>query len=144
MRKTAWLLMVLCLAGIAAPLGVMAAQISAADVAGKPDVFLKVVQEPDPMLLGHWGCTHVTKHKKSGESFNEPIEYRLVQVDGQYALYFYRYKSRLQKTYRGWREWILKGDRIIGPPDIEIFVQDGAVYYQWKDDPPTKMSRLEP
>lgn len=144
MKRAILLIAVLCLVGVVSSPGVRAAEITAAHVAGKPDVYLKVEQEPDPLLLGHWGCTHVTKYPKTGETFKEPIEFWLLKVDGKYAIYFNRYKSRLDKTYRGWREWSLKGDRVVSPPDIEISVQDGAVYYQWKNDPPTKMTRIGP
>lgn len=118
------------------------AEITAADVSGKPDVLMKVAQEPNPLLLGHWACTHTTTVFKTGETFKEPIEYWLLKVEGGYALYFYRFKRGHEKKYRGWREWTLKGDEIINSPYLTIFVKDGGVYYQWKNDNPTQMTRL--
>lgn len=117
------------------------AEITPTDIASKPNVFMKVSQEPNPLLLGHWGCTNVVT--KSGDTFAEPIEYWLLKVDGKYALYFFRYKPSARKEYRGWREWYLKGDEISAPPEISIFVKGNEVYFQWKGDSPTKMMRID-
>jgi len=121
----------------------LAAEISPRDVAGRPDPPMKVAQEPNPLLLGHWGCIHTTTVSKTGDKFKEPIEYWLVKREDQYGIYFFRNKRGGMKTYRGWREWTLAGDRIVTEVGVSIFVKDGDVYYEWKNDPPTKMSRLE-
>jgi hypothetical protein len=123
-------------------IGELRPQISPQDVAGKPDPPMKVAREPNPLLLGHWGCRHITRVMKTGETFEEPVEYWLVQKDGQYGLFFYRDKKRKMKQYRGWRDWTLDGDRIVSEVGVSIFVRDGEVYYEWKNDPPTRMSRV--
>ncbi|MHC1744382.1 MAG: hypothetical protein AB9873_15295 [Syntrophobacteraceae bacterium] len=143
MKKLAVVAIVFCLAWVHAVSTGRCAEISSGDVASKPDVFMRVVQEPNPLLLGHWGCTHTTTVAKTNEKYQEPIEYWLLKVDGKYAVYFYRFKQGKEKRYRGWREWYLKGDEISAPPQISIFVKGSDVYYQWKDDPPTRMTRIE-
>lgn len=143
MKKLAVAAAVFCLAWAYFVVAVLGAEISRGDVSGKPEVYAKVVQQPNPVLLGHWGCTHTTKVFKTGEIFTEPIEYWLLKVEDRYALYFYRYKHGKEKKYRGWREWTVKTDEISSPPEISIFAKDGAVYYQWKDDKPTQMTRIE-
>ncbi|MCU0574568.1 MAG: hypothetical protein MUC41_16475 [Syntrophobacteraceae bacterium] len=120
-----------------------ASRIRPGDVAGAPDPPMTVAQEPNPLLLGHWGCTHVTTVLKTGEKFNEPIEYWLVKKGDQYGLYFYRHKRGGEKRYRGWRAWTINGDRIVSEVGVTIFVKDGEVYYDWKSDPPTRMTRLD-
>ncbi len=143
MKKLIGLAVFACfLAGLSLGSG-RAAEISLRDVAGVPDPPMKVLQEPNPLLLGHWGCTHTTTVFKTGEKFKEPIEYWLVKKGDQYGLYFFRNKRGGMRKYRGWREWTLKGDRIVTEVGVSIFVKDGEVYYEWKNDPPTRMSRLE-
>jgi hypothetical protein len=142
MKKLAAVAAVFCLAWAFGVVSARCAEITPGDVAGKPDVFLKVVQEPNPLLLGHWGCTHTTTHFKSGETSKEPVEYWLVKVGDRHALHFYRFKRSQDKKYKGWREWTVKGDEITSP-EIVIFVKDGAVHYQWKNDKPTPMTRIE-
>lgn len=137
-----WVLTV-CLFACAAPVAVEAQEIGPEHVAGEPDPPLTVVQEPNPLLLGHWGCTHVTTVFKTGEKFNEPIEYWLVKKGDRYGLYFSRHKRGGERKYRGWRGWTLNGDRIVSDVGVTIFVKDGEVYYEWKKDPPTRMKRLQ-
>lgn len=140
MRK---LLITLGLLLVYAATTVLAADIKPSDVAGKPDVYCKVVKEPNPALLGHFGCVHKKLDEKTNEYSMEPIEYWLVKAGDQYAVYFYRVKDGKGKTYRGWRKWYLEGDRINTGESGEIFVKDGDVYYGWKNDKPTKMTRIE-
>ena len=146
MRKAGALALLVVMVSLVACLGrggVRASQIRPGDVAGDPDPPMTVAQEPNPLLLGHWGCTHVTTVFKTGEKFNEPIEYWLVKKGDQYGLYFYRHKRGGEKRYRGWRGWTINGDRIVSEVGVTIFVRDGEVYYDWKSDPPTRMTRLD-
>ena len=117
-------------------------QIRPEDVAGDPDPPMKVLRKPDPLLLGHWRCTHITTVVKTDEKFKEPIEYWLLEKGDRYGLYFYRHKRGGEKRYRGWRGWTIDGDRIVSDVGVTIFVKDGEVYYEWKKDPPTKMTRV--
>ncbi len=121
----------------------LAAEIKPSDVADKPTVFCKVVKEPNPALVGHFGCTHQTRRPKTDAIAMEPIEYWLLKVGDQYGLYFYRVKDGKGKKLRGWRKWYLEGDRINSGESAEIFVKDGDVYYGWKSDKPTKMTRID-
>jgi hypothetical protein len=133
---------VFCLAWVSCVLTALGAEITSQDVSGTPEVYVKVVQEPNPLLLGHWGCIHTTTVAKTGDTFKEPIEYWLLKVGDRYAAHFYRLKQGGVKKYKGWREWTLKGDEIVTGTDVSIFVKDGDVYYAWKTDKPTKMTRI--
>jgi hypothetical protein len=128
---------------ICAAVTALAAEISPSDVAGTPDVYCKVVKEPNPALLGHFGCAHRTLNEKTNEYSMEPIEYWLVKVGEKYALYFHRVKDGTGKKFRGWRKWYLEGDRINSGEGAEIFVKNGDVHYGWKNDKPTKMTRMD-
>ncbi len=120
-----------------------ASQIKPSDIAGTPNVFCKVDKEPDPILMGHWGCNHKKYDLKSGQTSMEPVEYWLVKFGDRYGLYFHRVKSGTGKTYSGWRKWYIKGSEINSGAEVKIFAKDGSVYYQWKGDNPTKMTRIE-
>jgi hypothetical protein len=77
---------------------------------------------------------------------SEPVEYYLEKVGNRYALYFYRLKKVTDMTvivYRGWRDWEINGDHIRSKNGVAIFAKDGAVYYSWKNDQPTRLSRDE-
>jgi hypothetical protein len=143
MKKLAFAAAVFCVVWAHSVVTARSAEIKPGDVSGTPEVFLKVVQQPNPVLLGHWGCTHTTTVFKTGDTFKEPIEYWLLKVGDRYAIHFYRFKHGKEKKYKGWREWTVKGDEIASPPEISIFVKDGEVFYQWKNDQPTKMTRIE-
>jgi hypothetical protein len=143
MKKLNGLMLVLFLLVVLSSSKSGAAEISSQHVAGSPDPPMKIDQEPNPLLLGHWGCLHTTTVVKTGEKFKEPIEYWLVRKGDQYGLYFFRNKRGGMKKYRGWRGWTLAGDRILTEVGVSIFVKDGEVYYEWKNDPATRMSRLE-
>jgi hypothetical protein len=133
----------LCLLLVCAAAPVLAAEISPSDVAGTPNVFCTLVREPNPALLGHYSCVHRKLNEKTNEYTMEPIEYWLVKFGDQYGLYFYRVKDGKGKVYRGWRQWYLEGDKINSGESPQILVKDGDIYYGWKHDKLTKMTRIE-
>jgi hypothetical protein len=110
--------------------------------AGKPDVFCRVLKEPDPLLLGRWKCTFVRELEEGGSETN-PAEYRLVRHEGRYALYFFRTARDGRKTYKGWREWTIDGTQITSDSGVRIFVDKGAVFFSWRDGTPVKMTRVD-
>jgi len=140
MRKFA---MTVCVLLVCAASTVFAAEIRPSDVAGKPDVFCALDKEPNPALLGHYGCVHRKLNEKTNEYAMEPIEYWLVKFGDKYGLYFYRVKDGKGPKYRGWRKWYIKGDKINSGESSEVFVKDGAIYYGWRNDKPTQMTRIE-
>ena len=131
-------LLLVCIASI-----VLAAEIKPSDVAGKPSAYCTVVKEPNPTLLGHYSCVNRKQNEKGGEFVMEPVEYWLGKLGDKYGLYFYRVKDGKGKAFRGWRKWYLEGDRIRSGESSEIFVKDGDVYFRWKSEKPTKMTRIE-
>jgi hypothetical protein len=128
---------------VCAATAALAAEIKPADVAGTPNVYCRVVKEPNPALLGHFGCVHRRLNEETDAYVMEPIEYWLVKVGEKYAIYFYRVKDGTGKKFRGWRKWYLEGDRINSGEMAYMFVKDGDVYYSWRNDKPTKMTRIE-
>ena len=140
MRKFA---IAFCVLLVCAATAVLAAEIRPSDVAGKPNVFCTLVKEPDPALLGHYGCVHRKLNEKTNEYTMEPIEYWLVKIGDKYGLYFYRVKDGKGKIYRGWRKWYIEGDKINSGESSQIFVKDGDIYFRWRHDKPTKMTRIE-
>jgi len=133
----------LCILLLCATSIVFAAEIKPSDVAGTPKVYCKVVKEPNPALLGHFGCVHRRLNEETDAYVMEPIEYWLVKVDDKYAVYFYRVKDGTGKKFRGWRKWYLEGDKINSGEMAYIFVKDGDIHYGWRSDKPTKMTRME-
>ena len=46
---------------------------------GKPDVFCRVIKEPDPALMGSWKCMFERKLEEGGWD-TDPVEYRLIKI----------------------------------------------------------------
>ena len=114
------------------------------DVAVKqPGLFCKVVKEPNPLLLGGWKCVHKRFRPKKGTETPEDIQYWMGKFGDQYGLYFFRVKEGEYKKFTGWKEWTVNGDEIISGTGVRIFVKDGAVYYGWEENVPTKMGRMD-
>lgn len=65
MRKVAITLLgllLMCAAAVAS-----GAEIKLSDLEGTPNVYCRVVKEPNPALLGHFGCVHRSVNERSGE-----------------------------------------------------------------------------
>jgi hypothetical protein len=108
---------------------------------GKPDVFCKVIKEPDPALMGSWKCMFERKLEEGGWE-TDPVEYRLLKYEDKYALYFFRVSRGGKKKYIGWREWTINGTEILSDTGVKIFTQNGEVFFVWQDGKPTKMTRI--
>lgn len=113
---------------------------------GKPDVFSRVIQEPEPLLMGTWECSFVRRVGKSHPDKNY-VKYRLIKQDDKYGLYFYRTWRDGRRKKAEWKNWILNGKEILGEPrrfGVKIFVQGKDVYFTIRAlDKPAKMSRVE-
>jgi hypothetical protein len=107
---------------------------------GKPDVFCKVIKEPDPALMGSWKCMFERRLEEGGWE-TDPVEYRLIKYEDKYALYFYRVSRGGKKKYIGWREWTINGTEILSDTGVKIFTQNGEVFFVWQDGKPTRMTR---
>jgi len=112
------------------------------DVAGEPTVYCKVVEEPDPLLMGGWKCGYNRGLANSQEYDFNPIAYWLVKKDDKYALYFYRATRGGAKRYVGWRAWTINGGEIYSDTGVRFVAKDGAVYYVWNNQAPEKMTRF--
>jgi hypothetical protein len=110
---------------------------------GKPDVFCQVLKEPDPLLIGSWTCIF-ERAIEDGKRETNPAEYRLIKSENQYALYFYRTSRDGRKRYMGWREWTINGTQITSGSGVRIFVENGEIFFAWKDGTPVKMTRVDP
>lgn len=107
----------------------------------KPDVFCRVIKEPDPLLMGGWKCMFERRLEEGGWESN-PVEYRLVKYEDRYALYFYRVSRGGKKKYMGWREWTINGTEIQSDTGVRIFTENGEVFFVWQDGKPTRMTRM--
>jgi hypothetical protein len=117
--------------------------IKRSDVEGEPSVYLKVIKEPDPALMGGWKIEW-RRHRERGSRIDiNPVQYWLVKRGDRYALYFYRIKREVGKRFIGWQEWTANGNEIVSGTGIRFLARDGNVYFQWKDDQPVQMSRIE-
>jgi hypothetical protein len=112
------------------------------DEAGKPTVYCKVVQEPNPQLLGGWKCVFPL-HLENGELDTNPAKYWLVKEGDRYALYFDRIARNGRKRYSGWKDWTIRATEIDSGTGVRIYTEDGAVFLRWKDDMPAKMTRID-
>ncbi len=110
------------------------------DAGAKPDVFCKVIEGPDPALMGSWKCTF-ERRTEEGTWESNPAEYRLIKYEDKYALYFYRVSRGGKKKYMGWREWTINGTEIQSDTGVKIFTRNGEVFLVWQDGKPTKMTR---
>lgn len=124
----------------------LASSLSASNLGGatgKPDVFCRVLKEPDPLLMGSWKCMFERRLEEGGYETN-PAEYRLIKYEDKYALYFYRVSRGGKKQYMGWREWTIDGTQILSDTGLRIFVEKGEVFFAWQGEKPVKMTRLGP
>jgi hypothetical protein len=108
----------------------------------KPTVFCTVVQEPDPVLLGGWRCTARVPQERGAVDIN-PVNYWLIRVDGQYALYFERIARDGRKHYRAWEPWTISGKTITSDTGVTIYTENWGVFFRFRDERPEKMTRIE-
>jgi hypothetical protein len=116
-------------------------QLTSSDVT--PYHFCRVLNEPDPMLMGNWKASFESTLDTGGRGSNS-AEYRLIKYDGKYALYFHRLSPEHKKAYVGWREWTIDGTQITSDTGVTIFTRDGQVFLEWQGEKPTKMYRSGP
>ena len=112
---------------------------------GTPDVFCKVIQKPDPLLMGTWEVRFLRTVGRSRPDDNY-VKYRLARYDDKYGLYFYRIWRGGKKKKREWKHWTINGLEIAGEArfGVRIFLQDRQVYFTIRDlDKPVKMTRVE-
>ena len=110
---------------------------------GEPDAFCKVVQKPDPLLMGTWEGRY-TRTKDIVDMDKNYIKYRLMEYNGKYALYFYRSWRSGQKKLKEWKNWSINGKQITGDFGVKIFVQGNGVYFTIREiDEPAKLSRVQ-
>jgi len=99
------------------------APISAQDTAGTPTVYAKVLQPPNPLLLGYY--------RRSGpDNINHPwaFNYWLVQKGDKYAVYYYSRNAQFKNVYKGWADFTINGDIMTSGVDgVTFFVKDGEV-----------------
>ncbi len=113
-------------------------QLTSSDV--KPDHFCRVLNEPDPMLMGNWKVNFQSTLDTGGRGSNT-AEYRLIKYEGKYALYFHRISPEHKKAYVGWREWTINGTEITSDTGVKIFTRDGQVFLEWQGEKPARMFR---
>lgn len=131
---------VLC-ALLVAWIGLVHAGISAQDVAGTPDAYCTVVEEPDPALMGGWKCIFV-RQTEEGTSEANPVQYWLVKRGERYALYYFRIAREGRKRYVGWRDWTINGKEMNSNSGVRVFLQDGKVYFSWQGNTPVEMEPI--
>ncbi len=121
--------------------------ITAVVVSEKPTVFCTVLKEPLPILIGGWQC-RATGINASGKSFNNPVEYWLVKIDNQYALYYY-FSSPINSLI-GWQPFIIEDNEIRFSKDgktpsssqRKFMSENGKVYFVDPDGGKTEMNRI--
>lgn len=143
MRKIFFALTLLVGSFVAAAGAAADRDISQSDVAGEPTAYLNVVQEPDPALLGGWKVEWRRYREKGSRVDINPVQYWLVKHGDRYALYFYRIKKEAGKRFEGWKDWTANGNEIVSDTGIRFFARNGNVYFQWKDDQPIQMNRIQ-
>ena len=137
-KLTIFLLCVLIFVGCAIQAGKSFSEL------GEPEVFCKVIQKPDPLLLG----TREGRLTRTGTDWTkidkEYIKYTLIQYGDKYALYFYRTWRSGQKRVKEWKNWTINGKEISGGYGVRIFIQGNGVYFTIRGaDEPATMSRIE-
>ena len=111
----------------------------------KPDVFCRVIQKPDPLLLGTWE-SHFVRLVEEGQLDKNYVKYQLVEYNDKYALYFHRRYGNRKKRITEWKNWTINGREVSGEAKfgVRIFVQGSEVYFTIRGlEEPVKMSRVE-
>jgi hypothetical protein len=109
----------------------------------QPDAFCEVIQKPAPLLMGTWEGRY-TRTTLKGMDKNY-VKYRLIEVDGKYALYFYRTWQSGKKKVKQWKKWTINGQEISAPGGygVKIFVRGSDVYFTIRGiKEPVRMSRV--
>ena len=139
-KLTVLLILLLLLVGCATTKGT-----APLEFGGKPDIFCRVIQKPDPLLMGIWECRFLRTVGKSHPDENF-VKYRLLQQGEKYALYFYRTWRGGGKKKTEWKNWTINGKEILGEPrrfGVKIFIEGSDVYFTIRGlDEPVKMSRV--
>lgn len=114
--------------------------IKQADIAGEPTVYCRVVNPPDPALLGHW------RRIPPGQ-FNRPhaYSYWLVKKGDRYAL-FYHWDNKHGEVVHGWFPFTLDGAVMTSSEEPSTyFVKDGGVFHNYDGRPfDSPMRKLDP
>ena len=108
----------------------------------KPTAFCTVVKEPDPALLGGWQCIAQLKLETGSLEIN-PVKYWLYKFEDGYGLYFERIAREGRKRYQGWQSWTISGKEITSTTGMTIYTENGEVFFRFKDERATKMTRIE-
>lgn len=95
------------------------APISSEDVGGAPTVYAKVINPPNPKLLGHY-------RRSNPDGLRNPwaFNYWMVKRGDKYAVYYY-YDSHRKNAYKGWADFTIDGNTITSNVDGVTFFIDG-------------------
>jgi len=110
--------------------GCSAYPINSSEITGEPTVYCKVVNPPDPLLLGYW-------RRIPPKEFNRPhiFNYWLVKKGDKYAL-FYHWDDKRGKVVRGWFPFVIDGKTMTSSEDPSTyFVRDGEVFQNYGGRP---------
>lgn len=101
--------------------------IKPSEVAGEPTVYCRVVNPPDPALLGHW-------RRDPPPQYNRPhiFNYWLVKKGDKYAL-FYHWDNKHGSVSHGWAPFIIDGERMTSSEEPSTyFVKDGKIFHNYE------------
>lgn len=110
--------------------GCSALPIKPSEVSEEPTVYAKVVNPPDPLLMGYW-------RRIPPKEFNRPhvFNYWLVKKGDRYAV-FYHWDDKRGKVVRGWFPFVIDGKSMTSSEDASVyFVRDGEVFHNYGGRP---------
>jgi hypothetical protein len=122
-RRAALCLFVALMALSAVP----ALAIDAKDIAGEPAVYSKVVETPDPAMLGCF-----TRSRPS--EFKRPNLYALCLVErgGKYAVFYDWMDGKTLEKHTGWMPFTIMKDRMTSDTDPSSYVlKDGELWHSY-------------
>ena len=135
MPRLAALLGLVALLALAVP----ALAIDAKDLEGEPTVYARVVESPDPALLG---C--VTRVRPS--EFKRPNTYSLclVQRGDKYAVFYDWTDGKTYEKHKGWMPFSIMKDRLTSDTEPSSYIlKDGELWHSYAGRDSTHRMRRE-
>ncbi len=114
-------LMLLVLAGCAGSAA------SRPETAGEPTVYARVVNPPNPLLVGCWMRSRPSEYRRPNS-----YTYCLVQKGGKYAVYYEWRDGKTLEEHKGWMPFTIDGDRMSSDTEPSSYVvKDGRVWHAY-------------
>lgn len=97
------------------------------ELAGDPTVYAKVLQEPNPLLVGCYMRSRPSEYRRPNA-----YQYCLVKKSGKWAVYYDWRDGKTLEEHKGWMPFTINGDRMTSDTEPSTYlVRDGRVWHNY-------------